>query len=93
MWQNLTEDLSGLNFVVLAVAFDETEAARPWIEPASPTYPCLIDRDHAVAELYHMVNVPQAAWIDEAGRGDSFVHPRMQGNPTPSVRWTVRRAR
>ena len=52
MWQKLTENLSGRNFVVLAVAFDEPEAARPWIEAASPTYPCLIDRDHAVAELY-----------------------------------------
>ena len=44
------------------------EAARPWIEAARPTYPCVIDRDHRVAELYHMVNVPQAVWIDEAGR-------------------------
>jgi len=45
-----------------------TKAARPWIEAAKPTYPCLIDHDHRVAELYHMVNVPQAVWIDEAGR-------------------------
>jgi hypothetical protein len=43
------------------------EAARPWIETARPSYPCLIDRDHRVAELYHMVNVPQAVWIDESG--------------------------
>src|SRR5262249_56107794 len=44
------------------------EAARPWIEAANPTYPCLIDRNHHVADLYNMVNVPQATWIDEAGR-------------------------
>jgi hypothetical protein len=68
VWQKLYQELSNRNFTVLAVAFDEAEAARPWIEAASPTYPCLIDRDHRVAELYHMVNVPQAAWIDEAGR-------------------------
>ena len=43
------------------------EAARPWIEAAKPSYPCVIDRDHRVAELYHMVNVPQAVWIDETG--------------------------
>jgi len=45
-----------------------SEAPRPWIEAARPTYPCLIDHDHRVAELYHMVNVPQAVWIDERGR-------------------------
>src|SRR5262249_62098966 len=47
---------------------DVPEAARPWIEVANPTYPCLIDRNHHVADLYNMVNVPQATWIDEAGR-------------------------
>ena len=53
----------------MAVAMDaRPDAARPWIESARPSYPCLIDRDHRVAELYHMVNVPQAVWIDETGR-------------------------
>jgi len=54
-------------FTVIAVAMDDAEAARPWIEAAKPTYPCLIDRDHHVADLYNMVNVPQATWIDERG--------------------------
>jgi hypothetical protein len=44
-----------------------SEAARPWIEAAKPSYPCVIDHDHRVAELYNMVNVPQAVWIDETG--------------------------
>jgi hypothetical protein len=52
----------------MAVAMDAVSAAaRPWIEAAKPTYPCLIDNDHRVADLYHMVNVPQAVWVDETG--------------------------
>jgi hypothetical protein len=55
--------------MVVAVAMDaSSEAARPWIEAARPDYLCLIDHDHRVAELYNMVNVPQAVWIDETGR-------------------------
>ncbi len=70
MWQKLYDELRDLGFVVIAVAMDSrgNEAARPWIEQAKPTYPCLIDRDHLVARLYAMVNVPQAVWIDESGR-------------------------
>jgi tetratricopeptide (TPR) repeat protein len=68
VWQTLFDSLKDRNFVVLAVAMDHAEAARPWIEAAKPAYPCLIDRDHHVADLYNLVNVPQAVWIDEAGR-------------------------
>lgn len=85
MWQTLYRDLAGHDFTILAVAFDEADAARPWIEAAAPTYPCLIDRSHQVAELYHMVNVPQAAWIDEAAA--SFARRRTPASPMPSVRW------
>jgi hypothetical protein len=35
---------------------------------APPTYPCLIDESHVVAELYSMTNVPMAVWINESGR-------------------------
>ena len=68
VWQSLFGDLQDHNFTVLAVALDQPEPARPWIEAAAATYPCLIDRDHHVADLYNMVNVPQAVWIDEEGR-------------------------
>jgi AhpC/TSA family len=69
VWQALYSELAERNFIVLAVAMDSRpDASRPWIEAARPTYPCLIDRDHYVADLYQMVNVPQAVWIDEAGR-------------------------
>lgn len=68
MWQSLQQDARDLPFTVLAIALDRPDAARPWIEAARPSYPCLVDRDHVVAELYGLVNVPQAAWIDEDGR-------------------------
>ena len=67
MWQKLHAENQERNFTVVTVAMDSPEAARPWIEAVNPTYPCLIDQDHRVAELYNMVNVPQAVWIDEDG--------------------------
>jgi hypothetical protein len=68
VWQSLFGKMKDHGFTVLAVAMDQPEAARPWIEAAAATYPCLIDRDHHLADLYNMVNVPQAVWIDEEGR-------------------------
>lgn len=68
VWQSLFGDLKDHGFTVLAVALDQPETARPWIEAAAATYPCLIDRDHHLADLYNLVNVPQAVWIDEEGR-------------------------
>jgi hypothetical protein len=68
VWQKIITETGDRNFTVIAVALDTAEAARPWIEAAKPTYPCVIDRHHLVAELYGMTNVPQAVWIDAAGR-------------------------
>ena len=69
LWQELYEELKDQNFVVIAVAMDSrVDAARPWIEAAKPSYPALIDWDHRLSDLYNMVNVPQAVWIDEDGR-------------------------
>lgn len=69
-WEMLYQELEDEGFVVVAVALDSRgiEAAQAWVDEASPSYPCLIDVDHRVAELYGMVNVPQAVWIDENGR-------------------------
>ena len=69
MWQALYDELKAKNFMVVTVAMDSrAEASREWIEAAKPQYVSLIDREHRVAELYNMVNVPQAVWIDERGR-------------------------
>ena len=102
MWQSLQESARNHGFTVLAIALDEPEAARPWIEAAAPTFPCLIDREHRVAELYNLVNVPQAVWIDETGRmvrppesagsTDGFNQRNRQTNALPEE-VVVRRAR
>jgi hypothetical protein len=68
VWQALYEELKDRRFMVIAVALDSREGdPLPWIKAAKPTYLCLIDRDHRLADLYNMVNVPQAVWIDERG--------------------------
>ena len=70
MWQALQAELADTNFQVITVALETRglEGALPWITPANPTYPCLIDREHEVARLYGMTNVPNAVWINEEGR-------------------------
>jgi hypothetical protein len=53
----------------MTIALDASaDEARPWIEAARPTHPALVDPRHVVADLYNMVNVPTAVWIDERGR-------------------------
>ena len=47
----------------MALGWDESLARAA----AAPAYPCLLDERHSVAELYGMVNVPTAVWIDEEG--------------------------
>jgi hypothetical protein len=69
VWQALYDELRDRRFVVIAIALDKSaDDARPWIEKAAPTYPVLIDTQHVVADLYNIVNVPTALWIDERGR-------------------------
>jgi tetratricopeptide (TPR) repeat protein len=70
VWQKLQEELADTNFTVISVALESRglDGALPWITPANPTYPCLIDREHEVARLYGMTNVPDAVWINEEGR-------------------------
>lgn len=69
MWQALQTELADTNLQVVSVALESrgVESALPYIESAKATYPCLIDREHTVARLYGMLNVPIAVWIDEGG--------------------------
>ena len=70
MWQTLYEELKDKGFMVVAVAQESrgAEHACPWIEQAKSSYWQLIDTDHRLEDLYNLVNVPQAIWIDEQGR-------------------------
>ncbi len=70
MWQRLYDELKDSGFMIIAVAMDSRgeSAVRGPIRKAKTTYVSLIDRDHVVAELYNMTNVPQAVWIDEDGK-------------------------
>ena len=83
VWQSLFEELRESAFTIIAVALDHADAARPWVESAKATYPCLIDADHHVADLYNFVNVPQAVWIDEEGR---IVRPPETAGSTDGFR-------
>jgi hypothetical protein len=103
VWQALYQELRDRNFVPIAVALDQSaDDARPWIEKAAPTYPVLIDTEHVLADLYNIVNVPTALWIDERGRivrpndvvfgTDTFKHITKleSGRPLAALRAWVR---
>ncbi len=94
MWQALHERLADQNIAIIAVAFDaDPDAARPFVEQGGATYTCLVDQNHLIADLYNMVNVPQAVWIDEeghivrptetAGVHDSLRHMDMKTGQLP----------
>ena len=70
MWQQLYDELKDKGFMVVAVAEESrgAEHAKPWIEQAKSSYWQLIDSEHRLSDLYNLVNVPQAVWIDEQGR-------------------------
>jgi hypothetical protein len=92
VWQQLFDGLKREKFMIVAVAEESrgTEQARPWIEQAGAQYWCLIDTEHRVADRYGMVNVPQAVWIDEAGR---IVRPPENAGSTDHFRLMDRATR
>ena len=92
MWQQLFDSLKSEKFMIVAVAEESrgAEHARQWIEQAKAQYWCLIDTEHHVADLYGMVNVPQAVWIDEAGR---IVRPPENAGSTDHFRLMDRTTR
>jgi hypothetical protein len=69
VWQQLYSELKNKNFMVVAVAEESRGAnhAKQWIDAAKSEYWQLVDTEHRLEDLYNLVNVPQAVWIDEQG--------------------------
>jgi len=84
VWQAFHEDVKDQGVVVVTVGIDTAgpEACRAFIEAASPTHPSLIDEHHRVAELFGVVNIPNAVWIDEEGQ---IVRPAETSPAPPSL--------
>lgn len=84
VWQTMFDSVKDEDFTIISVAMDaDIEAARKWIDEASPTYTVLIDQNHLLSSLYNMVNVPQAVWIDEHGK---IVRPTETGGSIDILR-------
>ena len=92
MWQALYDELRDTGFMIVAVAEDTygAERTRSWIEQSKSSYWSLIDIEHRVSDLYGMVNVPQAVWIDEGGR---IVRPAETAGSTDHFRGMDRQTR
>jgi hypothetical protein len=69
VWQDLRAELHPQGFEIVTIALDTggLDAARRFIEAASPEHPACIDQAHLVDELFGIVNVPSGVWIDEEG--------------------------
>lgn len=69
MWQELRSELHPHGLEIVTVGLDSVgaDACRPFVDAASPDHPSLVDRHHAMAELFGVVNIPNSVWIDEAG--------------------------
>ena len=91
MWQALHDELREKNFIVVSVALDSGGPAKTaqWIQAARPKHPSLIDERHVTAELYGVVNVSSAVWIDESGR---IVRPAETAGASDAFRTQLDRA-
>ena len=67
--------------MTVALDTDGADAARPFVEAATPEHPTLLDAAHVTDELFGFVNVPNGVWIDEEG---TLVRPAEPAHPGPS---------
>lgn len=85
MWQALRNELHADGLEVVTVGLDTAgvEACRPFIEAAQPDHPSLIDETHRTSQLFGVVNIPNAVWIDEDGM---IVRPAEPAPAPPSLK-------
>lgn len=83
MWQALRDTLHPQGFELVTVGLDTlgAEGCRAFIEAAAPKHPALIDRDHVLARLFGVINIPSSIWIDEDG---VIVRPAEAAPPPPA---------
>jgi len=72
VWQALRDELnesSNDGFELVTVGLDAlgNEGCQAFMEAAEPTHPALIDRHHALADKFGVINIPSSVWIDEDG--------------------------
>lgn len=81
-WQALRNEVRPLGVEVVTVCLETlgAEEGRPFVEVAAPEHPALLDVGHAVDAAFGIVNIPNAVWIDEAGR---IVRPAEPAWPAP----------
>jgi hypothetical protein len=90
VWQELRTQLHPRGLEIVTVGLDTVgaDACRPFIEAANPAHPSLIDRHHAMAELFGVVNIPNSVWIDEEGTivrpAEAAPPPRREERPAPT---------
>jgi hypothetical protein len=77
----------GLEIVTVALDTGGPEAARPFVDKASPRHPSLLDQAHAVDARLGVVNVPNGVWIDEAGMIVRPAEPAFPGRNPVTARF------
>jgi hypothetical protein len=70
IYEELQEELDDPNFVIISAAQDTGGEAvvGPIFDAANTTYIQIVDVDHTISTVFNFLNVPSAAWIDEAGK-------------------------
>ena len=70
VWQSIYAELNDPDFVIISAAQDTggEAVAGPIFDAAKAEYVQLVDVNHAISSAFNFVNVPSAAWIDEAGQ-------------------------